>query len=264
MVLDRIESPRTRASMLALIGQWSSAERILQTISAGDALARFWLAFVYGQQHQSDEALKTLRSVPSIEVYFAEAGFEAERQGNYERAMQLWEASTLFDGGDLRQRAHVNQTLSRTAYNHFGDWEAALRWAERWIDAASGDTDSYIWLASLHLWGGSPEAAYQVLERGALHGVQNSRFYPGQMGQIYQARGQWDLAIQFYRQSWEQNQDDPGMSPYIAWYLGFALAHELHFQEARPYLEIVKRTGKPELRQQATDLLTWINTQEPQ
>ena len=263
LALERVQSPRTRASILALTGQLPAAERLLRTSPPGDALARFWLAFVYGQQHRSDEALEILRSLPGIEGYFASAGFQAERLGNYERAMRLLEVSVMLESGTVRDRSLVYGTLSRTAYYHLGDWDAAVRWAERRIQAAPHNTDAYSWLATLYLWHGQPEQAYQVLQRGEPYGVSSHRFYPGAMGQIYQSRGQWDLAIEAYRESWERNKDWAGIRSYVAWYLGFALYHEGRFQEARPYLEIVERTGPPASQQRAADLLARMDAGKP-
>ena len=264
VAVGRVQSPRTRASILALTGQLPAAERLLRTSPPGDALARFWLAFVYGQQHRSDEALEILRSLPGIEGYFARAGFQAERLGNYDQAMRLLEASVMLESGTIRDRSPVYGTLSQTAYYHFADWDAAVRWAERWIEAAPDNTDTYSWLATLYLWRGHPDQAYQVLQRGEPYGVSSNRFYPGQMGQIYQSRGQWDLAIEAYRESWERNKDWAGIRPYVAWYLGFALYHEGRFQEARPYLEIVERTGPPALQQRAADLLARMDVGNPE
>jgi tetratricopeptide (TPR) repeat protein len=263
VALDRVQSPRTRASILALTGQLPAAERLLQTSPPGDALARFWLAFVYGQQHRSDEALELLRSVPGIEGYFAEPGFRAEGRGDYERAMRLLETAAALESGAMPDRSRLYGTLTRTAYNYLGDWNAAVRWGERWIQAVPDNTDAYTWLAALYLWHSQPEQAYKVLQRGEPYGVSSHRFYPGHMGQIYQSRGQWDLAIEAYRKSWEQNKDSPGMVPNVAWYLGFALYHEGRFEEARPYLEIVERTGALALQQAAASILTQMGAKKP-
>ena len=260
--LDKVQTRRTRAEILALIGELVPAEQLLQTISPSDILARSWLTFVYHQQHRPAEAIEILQSVPQMAIYFAQSGFQAAQKEDFARAMRLWEASTEFKMDDSQLRGEVFEKLSRTAYYQLGDIEHAVRWGARWLEFSPGDTNGRIWLASLYLWNDSPEEAAGVLERGTFYGVQNSRFYLGQMGRVYQARGQWDLAIQSYRASLEQNKDDPNMVPDLAWYLGVALCHEQHCQEARPYLEIAVKTGPSTLQQQAARLLAQIDAQK--
>jgi len=264
VVLSRVRSPRTRASILALTGQLLAAEQILRTSPPGDSLARFWLAFIYGQQHRSEEALELLRSVSGIEGYFAEPGFQAEGRGDYERAMRLLETAAALESGAMPDRSRLYGTLTRTAYNYLGDWNAAVRWAERWIQAVPDNTDAYTWLAALYLWHSQPEQAYKVLQRGEPYGVKSHRFYPAQMGQIYESRGDWDRAIEAYHKAWDLNKDTPAMASSLAWYLGFALYHKGRFEEARPYLEIVERTGASALQQAAASILTQMGAKKPE
>jgi tetratricopeptide (TPR) repeat protein len=148
--------------------------------------------------------------------------------------------------------------LSKNAYNHGRDTSTAVFWATRWLSAAPEDLNAYIWLAGLYLWRGEHDKAAQILEQGKPFGVETNRFYPGQAGQIYQARGEWDRALLFYRQSWTLNQDDPTMVPYVAWYLGLALYQQGALAEAQQYLEIARQAGEPPLQEQAAQLLITI------
>lgn len=262
--LDRVRSSRTRAGILTLTGQLALAEQLLLAISPSDSLVSYWLALVYEQQHRPTEAIEVLRSVPGIAAALAQLGADAEGDGNYQRAMGFWEMSLLFDTNDRRGRAYVLEKLSRTAYGRFGDFEGAIRWGNRWCDFLPGAKDCYIWVASLYLWDDLPEDAALVLQRGAPYGVQTSKYYHGQMGQIQQSRGQWEEAIQSYRVSLEENRDDGILAPYMAWYLGAALCHEHRCQEGRPYLEIAGRSGPATLQQQAATLLGRIDTEHLQ
>jgi tetratricopeptide (TPR) repeat protein len=254
-LVDRVRSRTTRGALLALSGQLAPAECLLGAGMPGDVLARFWLGFVYGQQHRPEAAIESLNAVLGVDEYFAQAGFREQQLGRYDRATSLLEAAAALDCGTIRERSLVYDYLTKNAYNYNGDWDRAVYWAERWTRATPRSTDSYIWLAALYLWHGQPEEAYQALRRGAPYGVCHHRFYAGQMGQIHQSRGQWNLAIEAYLEAWVYNQHDPNVAADIAWYLGFALFHEGHWEEAQPYLEFVVHNGRSSLQQQAADTL---------
>jgi len=258
---NHIQSLRMSGAILALMGQPTAAETVLRTGAQDNVLIRFWLAFALAQQNQRNAALQTLGSVRWTDEYFAQAGLREQDLGHYETATRLLEAAATLDSGGIRYRSFVYETLAKNTYIHLGDWDASVHWAERWIQVAPEDTYAYNWLAALYLWRGEPEVAYGVLQRAEQYDIENSRYYPGQMGEIYQSRGQWERAIQSYRESWKRNKDDPEMVPFVAWSLGSALYYQKHLEEARFYLEVVRSTGTAELQQQASDLLAKIKAE---
>jgi tetratricopeptide (TPR) repeat protein len=240
---------------LVLLGRPAEAQRWLQSHAATGDLGRYWLALASGQQGQADAAIQVVAGLEGIDEYFAMAGLAAQTAGEYERASRLLETAARLDSGGIEYRSLVYDTLAKNAYSQRHDWDQSFYWAERWIQATPNDTYAYTWLAALYLWRGQPEEAYAVLERGKFWGVERNPGYLGQMGQVYEARGEWNLAIEKYRQSWELNKDISYMRPYIAWYLGFALLHQNQRAEARPYLQIAAQEGL----QAAADILAQMD-----
>jgi tetratricopeptide (TPR) repeat protein len=254
-LVDRVRSRTTRGALLALSGQLAPAERLLGTGVPGDILARFWLGFVYGQQHRPEAAIESLNAMPGVDEYFAQAGFREQQLGRYDRATLLLEAAAALDSGTIRDRSLVYDYLTKNTYNYYHNWDKAVYWARHWIQAVPENTYAYTWLAGLYLWHNEPEKAYQVLQRAERYGIHRNRYYPGQMGLIYQSRGQWNLAIEAYLEAWVYNRHDLDVAADIAWYLGFALFHEGDWEEAQPYLEFVVHNGRLSLQQQAADTL---------
>jgi tetratricopeptide (TPR) repeat protein len=242
-------------AVLALLGRPVEAQRWLQDRAATDEMGRYWLALALGQQQQVDAAIQTLAGLDGIDQYFAMAGLAAQAAGEYEQASRLLETAARLDSGGIEYRSLVYDDLAKNAYNHGHDWDLSFYWAERWIQAAPDNSYAYTWLAALYIWRGQPELAYVVLERGKPAGVTANPGYPGQMGEVYQSRGEWDLAIAQYRKSWELNKDISYMRPYVAWNLGFALFHQNQRDEAKPYLQIAAQLGI----QAAADLLTQMD-----
>jgi tetratricopeptide (TPR) repeat protein len=250
----------TGGAILALLGQPSAAQAWLSSSVSAGKMRRFWLALVLAQQHQSEAAVHALTGLDGIDQYFALAGFAAQKAGEFENASQLLTAAAALDNGQIEDRSLVYEYLAKNAYNHRHDWDQSFYWAERWIQAVPDNTYAYTWLAGLYLWRNLPEQAYAVLQRGHSYRVEQNPYYPGQIGQIYQARGQWDLAIENYRKSWELHKDVTWMRSYAAWSLGFALYHESQREEARPYLEIAAQGGI----QSAADILAQMKSGDSQ
>ena len=145
--------------------------------------------------------------------------------------------------------------MTKNAYDYLHDWVSSFYWAARWIQVAPADNYAYTWLAALHLWRRQPEQTFAVLESGKPYGVESNPGYSGQMGEVYQARGEWNLAIENYRKSWELNKDISYMRPYVTWNLGFALFHQNQWDAARLYLQIAAQSGMLP----ATDFLTQMD-----
>lgn len=230
-------------AILALLGQPLQAQRWLQSHAIANGLDRYWLALTAGQQNQAAAAIHLLTGVDGIDQYFAQAGLNAQGVGQFEQASRLLAAAANLDNGHIEDHSLVYEYLAKNAYNQMHDWDASFYWAERWIQAVPDNTYAYTWLAGLYLWRSQPEQAYAALQRGQPYGIEQNPYYPGQIGEIYQTRGQWELAIEAYRRSWELQKDVTWMRPYVAWDLGFALYHEGQWDEARPYLEIAAQEG---------------------
>jgi tetratricopeptide (TPR) repeat protein len=242
-------------AVLALLGQPAAAQRWLQSHATANTLDHYWLALALGQQDQRDASVQTLTGLNGIDQYFALAGFKAQEAGEFEQASRLLVAAAGLDIGQIGDRSLVYEYLAKNAYSQLHDWDQSFYWAERWIQAAPKNTYAYTWLAGLYLWRGQPEQASAALQRGQPYGIEHNPYYPGQIGQIYQSRGWWELAIENYRTSWNLHKDVTWMRPYVAWYLGFALFHQNQRDEARPYLQIAAQEGI----QAAADILTQMD-----
>ena len=246
-----------RGALLALQGHPVEAQTRLSQRTLVNALDRYWLALALGQQGQASAAIQVVTGVDGMDRYFELAGFEAQSAGRFEQASRLLTVAANLDDGMIQDRSLVYEYLAKNAYNHASDWDQSFHWAERWIQAVPDNTYAYTWLAGLHLWRGESETAYNVLQRGEPYGVQQNPYYPGQLGQIYQSRGQWQPAIEQYRQSWELHKDVPWMHHFVAWSLGNALYHEGQLAEAKPYLGIAAQEGI----QPAADILARMELQ---
>lgn len=261
----RIENWRLQGKILALTGHLEVAETIFsenhEEQCPRDA---FWLALIYAQQERLEEMFGYLRKMPESSMYFGQAGFVEWQLGHYDRSIRLLTMSeSLADGCVVFPNpSYVYQILSKEAYHNLGDWVLALHWAKCWADVRPEDIDAYIQLAGLYIAREQFERGYEALERGRIYGIKEHRLYPLHLGKIYQSRGEWSSAIEFYREAWNRNQNHEEMIPYVAWYLGHALFKGGQLIEAERYLEIVEGTGHSALRQRAKNLLEEIESRE--
>jgi tetratricopeptide (TPR) repeat protein len=253
--LPFLSGNRLRGTFLVLTGQPDAAAIALEDVPERDFLGHFMLAFAYGMQGREDKVRQTLADVPGVEAYLALAGLAKQKAGDYNAAVQFLEMAAVLDRGANMDRALIYETLSKDYYTHLSDKDAAFYWAQRWVDYALTDFNSTAWLAALYLWNGRPEDAYAAWRRVEPLGGGKHRYYPGHMGQVFELRGDLDTAVQFYRESWARNSNDPWVSADVAWYLGNALYHQGNYEEARGYLEFVLRNGRENLREVAQRLL---------
>ena len=234
-------------------------ERALETLRpcSDHPLAQFFRAFAHASLGREDEARSTLSQVPGISVYLFEGGMQEHEQGNLQSAVWLL-AEALEQDRNRGQISSDDRTyLYRYLtwdYNQLGERQVAIAWAQRWVESDLMHFESSTALAGLYIWSGDYEKAFQVLQRVEPLGGRNAVHFAGQMGQIYQSRGEWDLAIEEYRESWARGKDVESLRPYAAWYLGVALYYQGEMDEARFYLEVVRRTGHP-LQADATAIL---------
>ena len=158
--------------------------------------------------------------------------------------------------GQIRSddRARLYTYLARD-YNQLGEPQVAIDWAHRWVESDLMNFRSSTTLAGLYIWNGDYEEAFRVLQRVEPLGGHSDLLFSGSMGRIYESRGEWDLAIEEYREFWAQAKDVEWARPYAAWYLGTALYDRGRVDEARVFLEIVQHSGNLGLSERAAALL---------
>lgn len=261
LALSAPEPRLTRALAYALLvkGNADEAERLLSHSENHDSLSLFALAFTYGQQGRVSAAWETLAQIPQSATYFAQAGWRQQEAHDYETAVLLLEKALLLDRDRRLNRSKLYRTISEDYYYQLGQWDKAVYWAQEWWQATPNDFDASSWLTALYLWRDQYENAYQILQHTETLGARGHPSFAGQMGRVYQARGDWNRAIEEYREAVVRNPNDP----YSAWYLGYALYHQGLYSEAHPYLEFVARSDKADLQRYARDILSKMNRQSP-
>lgn len=248
-------SPNALAAVSALSGLPVGDQGANPVDRASSSLVRFWQAFSFSQRHEMQEANEIIKSDPQLVRYLAVSGVRALDNGDYADGIELLKAATTLGKAYLLQPV-VYKSLSKALNTYESNREEALWWAHKWIDSDPTDANAYIWAAALYLWSGYPELAHQVLLDGHSSGVEQHRSFPGQMGQIYQARQEWATAIHYYRRSWDLTSNYPQERELAAWYLGSALAQNGQVDEAQDYLQIAIQSGTPAVHKQASELLS--------
>jgi tetratricopeptide (TPR) repeat protein len=253
--LSRVQSPHTRATVCLLLGQPQAVEAAMAG-ARDDPRSRLLLAFAYAQQGEFDDAHDVIHLVPGVGAYLVRAsGFE-QAKGNQSESMQLLEMAVNIGRPEEIGLPELYRTLSLNSYYVLHDWDKAVEWAEQWVEMTNADVYAVDWLAHLYLQQGQPEAAFEAWQRvdSAIAGQLAS--YWKDMGQVYQSRGDWNTAIEMYRQAWQRSDNKlSGLREYIAWYLGAALVHTGRVDEAVPYLEVATGSQDEPLRRAATQLL---------
>lgn len=226
------------------------------------SLMSFWRALSYSQRGESEKAKGVIKSDPQLIQYLARSGLSAMENGDLAIGTALLkDAATLSEPDSLQPKVYAS--LSKALNTYEGNSQDAILWAHKWIDSDPRNADAYIWTAALYLWNGLPESAYQTLKVGHSSNVEQHRSYPGQMGQIYQARDEWPIAIRYYRQAWELALNYPEERALAAWYLGNALANNGQIDEAQEYLQIALQSGTPAVQNQASQLLSKLRDYKP-
>jgi len=242
--------------LLAISGYPQEAEPYLKQ-SGSNTISLMTLAIVYGQQNRHVEAQAVLQRTPGAALALKRQGEAAYSSGQHSKALALLEMSLALDGLPDRDKTDVYRRLS-ILYEAVGNREEAIRYAQLWVDLGPQDLYSSIWLTSLYLWEKRVEDAYLVLQQAETLGVRSHRFFPEQMGYVYDLRGDLERAIPLYREGVARNPDDP----FSNWYLGQALYRQGCAQEAIPYLELAQRSSYPNLQLAAQDLLSQIAMRE--
>ncbi len=253
--IQRMLSPNTVAAVSALSGHSIDDPRTYSNDHVSSSLIRFWQAFSFSQRNELQTANQIIRSDPRLIQYLAVSGVRAYDDGDFATGIKLLKtAATLSEPSLLKPIVYESLSKAINRYEH--NRQDALRWANKWIDSDSTNTDAYIWTVALYLWSGDPELAHQTLLAGHSSDVEQHRAYPGQMGQIYQARSEWSTAIRYYRRAWELARNSPQERELAAWYLGNALANNGQADEAQDYLQIALQSGAPAVQKQASQLLS--------
>jgi tetratricopeptide (TPR) repeat protein len=215
------------------------------------------LAVADGKNHRYDSAKELLRKVPlaasGLQVHATYIWFQCGGAGpELNRVILLLEMAKEFYSLRKREEVQVYRILS-IAYERTGRRREAIENAGSWFRLAPRDFHSSTWLAGLYLWDGKPEDAYQVLV--AAQGEMGSNYpnFAGEMGQIYESRGDLAKAIQEYRVQLAESPSDP----YRYWYLASALHRTGLNAEAEQYLKLLLdlRDAPPALIQNARSLL---------
>lgn len=246
-------SIRTLGVSLAVCGQFSTAEQILQTTTP-DSLTLMTLAITYAQQGRSMEALAVLRETPNAATMLAINGEAAYWAGRVDEALPLLELSLDIDSSLNPTKAQLYQHLS-LLHDRKNHPDEAMQYAQLWTEAAPDDYQASLFLAGLYLRQGQAEDAYLVLKNAEALGASGDARFPGLLGRTFDLRGERTLAIPLYREAIVRNPDDP----FWQFYLGQALYFEGDFQAAMPYLEKALNSSYSGLQAGARSLLDEIS-----
>lgn len=227
---------------LSLAGNGEDARSRLSALPSTD-MTLYWLVYATAQQGNTQLSAKFLPHIQHIDAYFAERGLLAQKRSHFRTATRLLRFAARCDRGTLRSAPSVYEALSKNAYHHESDMKMAIYWAKKWIEVAPGKASAYSWLAGLYIWQKQPEAAFEVLHTGDRWGVQETRHYAGQMGQIAEARGHLASAIAYYRKALEGEEARGVTYTGAAWRLGRALQKAGQVNEARFWLQYVAKYG---------------------
>lgn len=251
--LRAVESPYTRATGYLIIGRPQMARTVLPP-SGDDFMYRWLLALTYAQQGQFERVPALLRGVQGAERALFEAGMFEQDRHNERVATQLLEMAESVGRPDEVALSLLYWTVVNN-YANSGQLDTAQAWAERWVSVTNADADAIAGLAGVYIWRHQPDLAYTTWQRVDPVVARRHPAYAGDMGQIYEARGQWDLAYAMYQEAWQRHPGDPN----YAWYLGQFLAGQGRVGEAIPYLQLVARNGREGLRQAAEQRLVELN-----
>ena len=189
--------------------------------------------------------------MPDSVVLLRDAGIEARKRGD--TAAAVWYMAESLDLDRTRSqlnnddRALLYQLLVQD-HELLGQRQLSLDWARRWVEADPLNPRASTILAGVLIWQGNYDQAFSALKRIEALGGRKDVLFAGTLGQIYQARGDWDAAIEAYRESWQWAKDVEWARPLAAWYLGYALYHRGSVDESAAYLEIAAANGNQNAR----------------
>jgi len=247
--LRAVESPYTRATGYLITGQPRTA-RMALPLSDDSFRARWLLALTYARQGQLERVPALFLGVQGAERALFEAGMFEQDHHNELAATQLLQ---LAESVGRPEEVNLSRLYSTVVVNYanIGQLDLALVWSERWVTATHTDVEAIAGLAGVYIWRHQPDLAYATWQRVDPIVARQDPSYAGDMGQIYEAWGQWDLAYEMYQEAWQRHPGDPN----YAWYLGQFLARQGRVSEALPYLQLVARNGREGLRQAAEQRL---------
>jgi tetratricopeptide (TPR) repeat protein len=236
-------------------------ERALSALNgcANDRVVEVFRAYAQAMLGRQGEARSTFRDIPNIASHLFTGGLQEHRQGNLRGAAWLL-AEAL---GQDPSSQHIGDANRALAYEYLvqdldrtNQREAAISWARRWVEATPLNFRASTVLAGEYIRQGAFDQAFSVLSHIEPLGGRKDFLFSAQLGQVYASRGEWPLAIKEYREWWVHAQDVEWARPYSAWYLGSALHREGRVDEARPFLEVVRNSEYPVLRDRADALLS--------
>ena len=228
-----------------------------------DPLAPFLLSFALTALGETDAAQQALGQVAGISRYLYSTGTTAHESGKRTEAAVLLaqalmqdQALTQAQGRELTpyERSVAFQYLVQDL-SDLGRVDDAILWAQRWLEAEPDAHLASIMLGGLYLQAGDTDSALRVLMDAAAHGARSHYLFSGTLGQVYEARGETELAITEFRSYWQASESSDWAHPYAGWYLGRLLWTVGRTEEARPYLEFVLEAGPEHLKAAASNLL---------